>query len=46
MVNFIYKPVTPIFLFILKSFLALSYIMRKNGQTHFKNLAMFIPQDF
>ena len=31
---------------IFKMYLTLFFIMLKNGQTYFKNLAVFTPQDF
>ena len=31
---------------IAKRILTLYFIMLKNGQTYFKNLAVFTPQDF
>ena len=30
----------------IQELLAISCVMLKNGQTYFKNLAVFIPQDF
>ena len=32
--------------FVIIVALTLSFIMLKNGQTYFKNLAVFTPQDF